>query len=113
MLTPSIFGENLFDDWFDDFPFFDDRDLRKVDKKLYGRRAGNLMKTDIQEMKDGYKMEVDLPGFKKDEITVELDDGSVPPRDWIRTRRRKNPDVTSAESVMQVPAAGASMWARA
>ena len=75
MLTPSIFGENLFDDWFDDFPFFDDRDLRKVDKKLYGRRAGNLMKTDSQEMKDGYKMEVDLPGFKKDEITVELDDG--------------------------------------
>ena len=75
MLTPSIFGENLFDDWFDDFPFFDDRDLRKVDKKLYGRRAGNLMKTDIQEMKDGYKMEVDLPGFKKDEIAVELDDG--------------------------------------
>ena len=75
MLTPSIFGENLFDDWFDDFPFFDDRDLRKADKKLYGRRAGNLMKTDIQEMKDGYKMEVDLPGFKKDEITVELDDG--------------------------------------
>ena len=75
MLTPSIFGENLFDDWFDDFPFFDDRDLRKVDKKLYGRRAGNLMKTDIQEMKDGYKMEVDLPGFKKDEIIVELDDG--------------------------------------
>ena len=75
MLMPSIFGENLFDDWFDDFPFFDDRDLRKVDKKLYGRRAGNLMKTDIQEMKDGYKMEVDLPGFKKDEITVELDDG--------------------------------------
>ena len=48
---------------------------RKVYKKLYGRRAGNLMKTDIQEMKDGYKMEVDLPGFKKDEITVELDDG--------------------------------------
>ena len=47
MLTPSIFGENLFDDWFDDFPFFDDRDLRKVDKKLYGRRAGNLMKTDM------------------------------------------------------------------
>ena len=75
MLTPSIFGENLFDDWFDDFPFFDDRDLRKVDKKLYGRRAGNLMKTDIQEMKDGYKMEVDLPGFKKDEVQVELRDG--------------------------------------
>ena len=77
MLTPSIFGENLFDDWFDDFPFFDDRDLRKVDKKLYGRRAGNLMKTDIQEMKDGYKMEVDLPGFKKDEVTAELNDGYI------------------------------------
>ena len=74
------------------------------------------MKTDIQEMKDGYKMEVDLPGFKKDEIAVELDDGYLTisaAKGLDRTRRRKNPDVTSAESVTQVLAAGASMWVRA
>ena len=75
MLMPSIFGENLFDDWFDEFPFYDDRDMRRMEKKLYGRRAGNLMKTDVQELKDSYKVEVDLPGFKKDEVKVQLEDG--------------------------------------
>ncbi len=75
MLMPSIFGENLFDDWFDGFPFYDDRDMQKMEKQLYGRRANNLMKTDIQELSDGYKVEVDLPGFKKDEVTVQLEDG--------------------------------------
>ena len=33
------------------------------------------MKTDIKEMKDGYELEIDLPGFKKDEVTAELKDG--------------------------------------
>ena len=49
MLMPSIFGENLFDDWFDDFPFYNDKDMRNVDKKLYGKKAGRIMKTDIKE----------------------------------------------------------------
>ena len=75
MLMPSIFGENLFDDFFNDFPFYDDRDMKRAQKKLYGRKANHLMKTDIKEMKDGYQLEVDLPGFKKDEITAELKDG--------------------------------------
>ena len=49
MLMPSIFGENLFDDFFRDFPFYyDDRDMKKAEKKLYGHRAKNLMKTDIK-----------------------------------------------------------------
>ena len=39
MLMPSIFGENLFDDFMSDFPFFDDRDLRKTERKLYGHNA--------------------------------------------------------------------------
>ena len=48
MLMPSIFGENLFDDFFDDyFPFDTDKELHKAEKKLYGRRAGHVMKTDI------------------------------------------------------------------
>lgn len=75
MLMPSIFGENLFDDFFDDFPFFDDKAERRLEKKLYGRRAQNLMKTDIREMDNGYEVVIDLPGFKKDEVKASLDNG--------------------------------------
>ena len=70
MLMPSIFNDNVFDDFFD-FPFYDDR----AEKKLYGHHAANLMKTDIQEHDDGYTLEMDLPGFKKDEIKIELNNG--------------------------------------
>ena len=70
MLMPSIFNTNLFDDFFD-FPFYDDR----AEKKLYGHHAANLMKTDIQEHEDGYTLEMDLPGFKKEEIQIELNNG--------------------------------------
>ena len=72
MLMPSIFRENLFDDWFD-FPDFSDLD--KTERKLYGRRADRLMKTDVHEHEDHYEVDIDLPGFKKDEITIELNDG--------------------------------------
>lgn len=75
MLMPSIFGENLFDDFFNDFPFYNDRDMKKVERKLYGHRAKNLMKTDIKEKSDSYILEMDLPGFKKDEIQVSLENG--------------------------------------
>ena len=74
MLMPSIFGENLFDDFFD-FPFWDDKEERKLEKKLYGHRAKNLMKTDIRETDTDYKLEIDLPGFKKDEVKVALENG--------------------------------------
>ena len=70
MLMPSIFNDNVFDDFFD-FPFYDDR----AEKKLYGHHAANLMKTDVQEHDDGYTLEMDLPGFKKDEIKIELNNG--------------------------------------
>lgn len=74
MLMPSIFNDNLFDDFFG-FPFYDDRTERRMEKKLYGHRANNLMKTDIKEKADGYELEIDLPGFKKDEIQAELNNG--------------------------------------
>ena len=69
MLMPSIFGENLFnDDWMNfSFP--------EVDKELYGKHAGNVMKTDVRETDSGYEVDIDLPGFKKDEINVQLDNG--------------------------------------
>ena len=78
MMTPSIFGENLFDDFFDDFfdfPVFDDRAMQKAQKKLYGRHAKNLMKVDIKDKDNAYEMIVDLPGFSKDEISAQLQDG--------------------------------------
>ena len=75
MLMPSIFGEDLFDNFMKDFPFFDDNTERNVAKKLYGRRGKNLMKTDIKETEGGYELEMDLPGFTKDEIKVSLENG--------------------------------------
>ena len=72
MLTPRIYTENLFDDWFDDFPF---RELDNVDRKLYGKHAVREMLTDVREHEDHYDVEIDLPGFKKDEIKVELNKG--------------------------------------
>ena len=74
MLMPSIFGENLFDDFFG-FPFYDDKADKKVETKLYGRHAQNLMKTDIKETDAGYELEIDLPGFTKDEVSAELNNG--------------------------------------
>ena len=72
-----MFGENLFDDFFgfDDFPFWDDREEKKMEKKLYGRRARNLMKTDIKETDKDYEVIIDLPGFKKNEVHASLENG--------------------------------------
>ena len=76
MLMPSIFGENLFDDLFNDFPFYyDDKAVKDTEKKLYGKRASHVMKTDIKEMDNGYELVVDLPGFTKDEIKASVSDG--------------------------------------
>ena len=75
MLMTSIFGEDLFDNFMKDFPFFDDNTESNVEKKLYGRRGKNLMKTDIKETEGGYELEMDLPGFTKDEIKVSLENG--------------------------------------
>lgn len=75
MLMPSIFGEDMFDDFMRDFPFFDDNAGNRIEKKLYGRHAKNMMKTDIKEKDGAYELEMDLPGFTKDEITAELKDG--------------------------------------
>ncbi len=74
MLMPSVFGRDMFDDFFD-FPFFDDKDMKKMEKQLYGRRGKNLMKTDVREKADSYELTMDLPGFKKDEVTAQLKDG--------------------------------------
>ena len=71
-MLPSIFGENLFDDFFNGFdmaPMWNGRN------PLYGKRAKNLMKTDVRETENSYELDVDLPGFKKYEVKVALQDG--------------------------------------
>ena len=75
MLMPSIFGEDLFDDFMSDFPFFDDKAERRLEKKLYGRRGRNLMKTDVKETDTEYELEMDLPGFTKDEVSASVENG--------------------------------------
>ena len=72
MLLPSIFGEDLFDDMMD-FPFEDEFFGRK--NPLYGKRAKNLMKTDVKETENGYELDIDLPGFKKEEVQASLENG--------------------------------------
>ena len=72
MLVPSIFEEKFMDDLFG-FPEL--KEFDNMEKKLYGRRAGRMMKTDVREKDDNYEVVIDIPGFKKEEITVELDEG--------------------------------------
>ncbi len=74
MMYPKIFTENLFDDWFDDF--FPDRTWNHdVEKKLYGKHANMLMKTDVREHDDKYEVDIDLPGFHKDQLKIALHEG--------------------------------------
>lgn len=70
-MLPSIFGENLFDD------FFDDGFLNAFGGRnpLFGKHAKNMMKTDVRETDSTYEIDVDLPGFKKDEISIDLSNG--------------------------------------
>ena len=77
MLRPSIFGESLFDDWMDDFPFGKEFEKEMFPEKspLYGKHAKNMMKTDVRETDDSYEVDIDLPGFKKDEINAKLENG--------------------------------------
>ena len=113
MLMPSIFGENLFDDWFDEFPFYDfDKSMKNTEKKLYGKKASRIMKTDIKEKKDSYELEVDLPGFTKDEINASIEDGYLTISAAKGLDKDEKEKDISAKSVMQVPAREVSMLVR-
>lgn len=78
---PTIFGESLMDDWMDDL----DHEMKAMDREfnrsfgrkspLFGKHAKNLMKTDVREVDGNYEVDIELPGFKKDEIQLSLDNG--------------------------------------
>lgn len=73
---PALFGENLMD-VFNDFDrdFF--RGFWRPEQALYGKNAGHMMRTDVKETETGFEVDVDLPGFKKDEIRLELENGNL------------------------------------
>lgn len=74
MLYPSIWNASLFDDLMNfDFPML--RTIDDTDRKLYGKNASRMMKTDVHEQDDHYEVDIDLPGFKKDEINLDLENG--------------------------------------
>lgn len=72
-MLPSIFGENLFDEMFDDA--FEMMPSFNRHNPLYGKHGKNLMKTDVRETDDSYELDIDLPGFKKEEINAQVRDG--------------------------------------
>jgi len=72
-MLPAIFNENLFDDFFDD-RFMMPSVFGKNDP-LYGKNAKNVMKTDVRETENSYELDIDLPGFKKEDVSLKLDDG--------------------------------------
>ncbi len=72
MMMPRMFGESLFDD-FMDFPF--EKEFFGRRNPLYGKHAKNIMKTDIKETDTTYEMDIDLPGFKKEDVSAKLEDG--------------------------------------
>ena len=72
MMMPSVFGESLFDDLMD-FPF--EKEFFGHRNPLYGKHAQNVMKTDIKESDTAYEMDIDLPGFKKEDVSAKLENG--------------------------------------
>lgn len=71
-MLPNLFGESLFDRFFDDSL---EKEFFGTHNPLYGKHAKNLMKTDVKDVNDHYEVAVDLPGFQKDEVNVELENG--------------------------------------
>ena len=70
----NFFGDSIFDDLMD-FTFPAMRELESADRKLYGKHAAHVMRTDVREHDDGYEVDIDLPGFKKEEISLSLENG--------------------------------------
>ena len=71
---PAVFGENLMD-VLNDFDRIFFRGWDRPEHMLYGKNASRMMKTDVKETDSGFELDVDLPGFKKEEIKLELENG--------------------------------------
>lgn len=72
MLVPTLYRNSMFDD-FDDF--FNLMEMPARRDPLFGKRADRLMRTDVRETEKGYELDIDLPGFKKEDVHAELKNG--------------------------------------
>lgn len=98
MWMPGLFGENLIDDFFDDF--FNDFDGRayimeakpqnKNQKPAQSAQADQLMRTDIKETEDQYLLTIDLPGFKKENIQVTVENDCLTIAAHADTEKQEN-----------------------
>ena len=68
-MLPRLFDDSVFD-VFDPFA-----DFGRGHNRVFGKHASHLMKTDIRETDSSYKFSIDLPGFKKEDVSAELKDG--------------------------------------
>ncbi len=116
MFMPTVFHENLFDDLFD--PFWNEgaleRAMNREARDTFGKRGANMMKTDVKQTDNGYEVDVDLPGCKKEDVQMDLSDGYL----TIQAVRSHSNDEKNPRAAMcgarPSPAAApaASMWAR-
>ena len=115
MFMPAVFHENLFDDLFD--PFWNDAALERAMSReahdTFGKRGANMMKTDVKQTADGnYDVAVDLPGCKKEDVQMELNDGYLTILSAATaTMRRTRKAATCAVRPSPAPAPAASTWA--
>ena len=86
---PSIFGESLFDNMFP----FDEKFFTEKKDPLYGKNVSRLMKTDVREMEGTYELDVDLPGFKKEDVELSFDNGYL----TISAKKSLNKDEKNKE----------------
>ena len=111
MLMPTVFHENLFDDFFD--PFWNDaaleRAMNREARGAFGKRGANMMKTDVKQTDNGYEVAVDLPGCKKEDVQMELDDGYLTiqaVRSHSNDEKDKKGRYLRRESLLRAPARG-------
>ena len=111
-LVPSVFGENLFDVFDNDFDrMFSNAFMRNP---VMGKRASHVMKTDVRETENSYELDVDVPGFKKDEVNVQLEKGylTISAGKKLDKDEKDSKATISAASATRAPARGVSTWAR-
>lgn len=72
-MLPTVFGEKLFDTFFGQDPFSGMESM--LHRSVFGKHADAIMKTDVRQLENSYELDVDLPGFKKEEVGIELDGG--------------------------------------
>ena len=73
-MFPALMNDTMFSDLFDD-PFFEG--WRNMDRAAAcdPNMSAGMMSTDVRETDKGYMVDIDMPGFKKDDISLDLQNG--------------------------------------